>query len=106
MRVRIWNVSHCLDKFYTNSSFYYPTSQNEDTTPFSRITVPDTVTKDKEIMLLYGLTNYYQNHRMYRRSQSFAQLLGDEQADCLDQYCEPYRNGKHSYFQIPPHFAQ
>eukprot|EP00116_Pleurobrachia_bachei_P005544 sb/3465806/ len=56
------------------------------------LTVPDSVSDSNEIMFLYGLTNYYQNHRMYRRSQSFAQLLGDETADCLDQYCEPYRN--------------
>ena len=42
-------------------------------------------------MFLYGLNNYYQNHRLYRQSQSFLQIMGDTQASCyVKDYCDPY----------------
>ncbi|KAL5266746.1 hypothetical protein ACHWQZ_G003952 [Mnemiopsis leidyi] len=57
-----------------------------------KITVPETV--KGEIMLLYGLNNYYQNHRLYRQSQSFLQLLGDVEGACyVKEYCDPYNQG-------------
>lgn len=53
------------------------------------IVIPDTV--KGEIMFLYGLNNYYQNHRLYRQSQSFLQIMGDTQASCyVKDYCDPY----------------
>ena len=58
-----------------------------------RINIPERV-KGKQLMLLYGLKNYYQNHRLYRQSQSFVQMLGDIDANCLTDYCKPYSYGE------------
>jgi len=55
---------------------------------YTNIEIPDTIHGD--VKILYGLKNYYQNHRLYRQSQSFEQLLGDMDATCVSGYCYPY----------------
>ena len=49
-------------------------------------------------MLYYGLTNYYQNHRLYAKSRNDQQLRGklSEQGGC-----EPYVSGNSSYPVVP-----
>jgi len=39
------------------------------------VDIPESVVNG-DIKILYGIKNYYQNHRLYRLSQSFEQLLG------------------------------
>lgn len=51
------------------------------------IDIPESVV-NSDIKILYGIKNYYQNHRLYRLSQSFEQLLGHTE---VVSACGPYK---------------
>lgn len=52
------------------------------------IDIPESVING-DIKILYGIKNYYQNHRLYRLSQSFEQLLGH--TDVVSACDSPYK---------------
>lgn len=62
------------------------------------IDIPESVI-NSDIKILYGIKNYYQNHRLYRLSQSFEQLLGHTEvvSGCDDPYKENPEGGKTYY---------
>lgn len=80
--------TECLNEFSRRCSVML--DENNNQCKFQD--VPFKITKEINgpLMMLYGLKNYYQNHRLYRQSQSFEQLLGNVKATCLQDYCNPY----------------